>query len=72
MDQYGIARVGIHRVGLVSSAGDSVAVIALIRLPPRAAAPSRAIASATGRASEVGNTAACPKVSSRWRKPTRT
>ena len=30
MDQYGIARVGIHRVGLVSPAGDSVAVIALI------------------------------------------
>ena len=51
MDQYGIARVGIHRVGLVSPTGDSVAVIALIPFAPRAGAPSRAIASATGRAS---------------------
>src|SRR5678815_3602718 len=30
MDQYGIAQVGIHRVGLVSPAGDSVSLIALI------------------------------------------
>jgi len=30
MDQYGIGEVGIHQVGLVSPAGDSVSVIALI------------------------------------------
>ena len=30
MDQYGIAQVGIHQVGLVSAAGDTVSVIALI------------------------------------------
>ena len=30
MEQYGISQAGIHRVGLVSPAGDSVALIALI------------------------------------------
>jgi uncharacterized protein YcbK (DUF882 family) len=30
MEQYGIAQAGIHRVGLVSPTGDSVALIALI------------------------------------------
>ena len=30
MEQYGIAQAGIHQVGLVSPAGDSVALIALI------------------------------------------
>lgn len=30
MDRHGIAEVGIHQVGLVSAAGDSVALIALI------------------------------------------
>lgn len=30
MDRFGIAQVGIHQVGLVSTAGDSVSIIALI------------------------------------------